>query len=204
MEEPNNSNSTPQETEKIFFGPYEVTTQVFHLTPHTFALVNLKPLLPGHVLICPRHPHTRLTSLSPPELLDLWKTVQLIQKMLALHYFPTPSAGSFNIAVQDGPEAGQTVPHVHVHVIPRIKGSTGKEEGSGEGDELYEKMAGEDGNIGGKLWDWERQKRPVAGKGGFERIEEKERRERGMREMEEEAGVYRGLLRGLLEGEEGN
>lgn len=201
----------------IFFGPFEVTSQVppppkhtyldtpnsltpppkvFLQTRHTFCLVNLKPLLPGHVLVCPLHPHRRLTSLSPPELTDLFTTVQLVQRMLARQYFPAPhsttGAGAFNIAVQDGPEAGQTVPHVHVHVIPRIPGETAKP-GDTTADELYERMAGEEGNVGGWLWDAEKGRPRPAG-GEFPRIEDVERRARSMGEMQEEAAVYRGLL----------
>ncbi|KAK0746546.1 HIT domain-containing protein [Schizothecium vesticola] len=187
----------------IFFGPFEVTSQVFLTTPHTFALVNLKPLLPGHVLVCPFHPHQRLTSLSPLELTDLFSTVQRVQRMLARHYFPFPGgldAGAFNIALQDGPEAGQTVPHVHVHVIPRIRGATAKGADT-PSDELYERMAGEEGNVGGWLWDAARGRPGPAG-GEFPRIEDAERRARSMGEMEEEAAVFRGVLRGL-EAEEG-
>ncbi|KAK0735772.1 HIT domain-containing protein, partial [Apiosordaria backusii] len=188
----------------ILFGPFEVTSQVFLLTPFSFSLVNLKPLLPGHVLVCPLSPHKRLTDLSPPELLDLWQTVQKVQLMLARHYFPAPHSpeqGSFNIAVQDGSEAGQTVPHVHVHVIPRIRGVTEKDN-AGAGDELYERMAGEDGNVGGALWDRVRErdvrrdgegKRPVPS-GRFDRIEDRERQARGLGDMQAEAAVYRGIL----------
>ncbi len=32
------------------------------------------------------------------------------------------SPASFNIGINDGPEAGQTVPHLHMHLIPRFKG----------------------------------------------------------------------------------
>ncbi|KAK4165905.1 HIT-like domain-containing protein [Cladorrhinum sp. PSN259] len=219
-----NSNTVPsssgkprsEKTEKIFFGPFEVTSQVFLTTPHSFALVNLKPLLPGHVLVCPRAPHRRLTSLSRTELTDLWTTVQRVQRMLAYHYFsltspasPAPptegdieKGGSFNLALQDGPESGQTVGHVHVHVIPRIKGSTEKSVET-PSDELYERMAREDGNVGGALWDRAHEgelegKRPKAG-GSFPSIEDAERRARTMEEMEEEAGAYRRVLE-LLEG----
>lgn len=160
------------------------------------------------------------------------------------------SAGSFNIALQDGPQAGQTVPHVHVHVIPRIPGATERRpredlgangNGSGEGrisaeggpttttaspgrngegaeagkggkngppvgDELYEGMAGEDGNVGGALWDRDEalarpRSRPQPG-GGFPRIEDAERTARGMEEMEAEAKLYRRVLR-EMEREEG-
>ncbi|KAK3294848.1 HIT-like domain-containing protein [Chaetomium fimeti] len=188
-----------QPQKPIHFGPFEVTDQVFLSTPHTFALVNLKPLLPGHVLVCPHQPHRRLTDLSTPELTDLFTCVQRVQRMLARHYFlppsnpspsptnpppnstaptptntsttptgtPTPSReskglaatptdGAFNIAVQDGAEAGQTVAHVHVHVIPRIRGATAKP-ASTPSDAVYEQMAAEAGNVGGGLWDRDRE-----------------------------------------------
>ncbi|ROW08013.1 hypothetical protein VPNG_06044 [Cytospora leucostoma] len=221
-------------TKKIKFGPFEVTSQVFLTTPHSFALVNLKPLLPGHVLVCPSRPHLRLTDLSPPEVTDLFTTVQRVQRMLARHYFPgSPSptapapaatggeggkqapaaghgggggggggdddddditlAGSFNIALQDGPEAGQTVSHVHVHIIPRIRGLSSKP-GDAPGDELYERMADERGNVGGALWDRQLGRRPEPG-GRFDRIEDSQRGARSMAEMEAEAEVYRGVLR---------
>lgn len=122
------------------------------------------------------------------------------------------AGGSFNIAVQDGPEAGQTVAHVHVHVIPRVRGLSSKPEGA-PGDELYEKMASEEGNVGGALWDRAAaaaaaaggggggSSRPVAG-GRFDRIEDSQRAARGMAEMEAEAELFRRVLR-EMESEEG-
>ncbi|KAL2267620.1 hypothetical protein VTJ83DRAFT_4897 [Remersonia thermophila] len=236
--------SPPGRGERILFGPFDVTTQVFLTTAHSFALVNLKPLLPGHVLVCTRRPHRRLTDLSPPEVADLFTAVQRVQHMLARYYFGDPTSsdadagagatadpprwqdwqghegggnvldGSFNIAVQDGAEAGQTVPHVHVHVIPRIRGTTAKP-ASTPSDAVYEGMASEEGNVGGALWDRERlrppsrqrtvpdradgsgqalpSERPRPG-GGFPRIEDADRLPRSMDEMEAEAGVYRGIL----------
>lgn len=126
-------------------------------------------------------PHKRLIDLSPAETTDLFTTMQLIQRLLTKLYNP----GSFTIAVQDGPEAGQTVPHVHVHVIPRTKGDMPRT------DDIYVGMAGEEGNIGGALWD---RRRPVPG-GGMPRIEDGDRRARTKREMDEEAERYRVALR---------
>ncbi|KAI0890367.1 HIT-like protein [Annulohypoxylon maeteangense] len=204
-------NMSSQPAGPIFFGSFEVTSQVFLTTPHSFALVNLKPLLPGHVLICPRQPHKRLTDLAAPELTDLFQAVQRVQHMLARHYFSstspsedTPEAGSFNIAIQDGVEAGQTVPHVHVHVIPRIRGATAKE-GDGPGDRIYKMMAAEEGNVGGALWDRELKNfrpqfgdRPEAG-GEFESIEDSERHARSAEEMVAEANMFRGVLEQMEE-----
>ena len=180
--------------------------------------MNLKPLLPGHVLVCTRRRHKRLTDLSPAELTDLFSAVQRVERMLARHYFsrppssstqdrPVPESGSFNIALQDGPEAGQTVAHVHVHVIPRIRGYTAKPgtPGAGGGDELYEKMAGEEGNVGGALWDRDRERdegRPKPG-GGFPPVEDADRKARRAEEMREEAEVYRAVLEEMEREEEG-
>ncbi|CAK7243684.1 MAG: Dinucleoside triphosphate hydrolase [Sporothrix thermara] len=208
---------------KVFFGPFDVTTQVFYLTQHSFALVNLKPLLPGHVLVCPKKPHRRLTDLSSPELVDLFAAVQVVQRMLAACYFGKDGSsdladgevsevdlqkGSFNLAIQDGPEAGQTVPHVHVHILPRIRGATAKD-ASTDGDALYEKMADEPGNVGGAQWDAvavaggdgaQDEKfgsRPRPG-GRFPKIEDAAREARTMQEMEAEAAEFRKVLSRVL------
>lgn len=104
----------------------------------------------------------------------------------------TPEAGSFNIAIQDGSEAGQTVPHLHVHVLPRIRGQTAKPD-DGPGDEIYEMIAAEEGNVGGGLWDRWTENRPTPG-GGFPKIEDVDRKARTLGEMEDEAALFRRVL----------
>jgi bis(5'-adenosyl)-triphosphatase len=133
------------------------------------------------------------------------QAVQRVQNMLARHYFkpqgqsstatgsPDLEAGSFNIALQDGPEAGQTVPHVHIHVIPRIRGISSKDLPD-PADELYVKMAEEEGNVGGAQWDQVVGKRPVAG-GGFPRIEDADRGARSFEDMVREAEIYANALK---------
>ncbi|KAG9258955.1 HIT-like domain-containing protein [Emericellopsis atlantica] len=173
----------------IKFGPFEVTNQVFLKTDHSFAVVNLKPLLPGHILVCPLQPHRRLADLTPAETGDLFTTAQLTQKLLGRAYFPAPhdaTAGSFTVAVQDGPESGQTVPHVHVHVIPRTKGDMEQP------DEIYGGLASEDGNVGGALWD--KMQRPKPG-GSMPKIEDADRKARTEEVMMEEAEGFKAKLR---------
>lgn len=118
--------------------------------------------------------------------------MQLTQRLLARVYFPrpVPDAGSFSVAVQDGAAAGQTVPHVHVHVIPRQAGDLGTP------DVVYVKMAGEEGNVGGALWDREMRRRPEPG-GGMPRVDDEDRHPRGEEEMLEEAERYKAILRDM-------
>ena len=54
-------------------------------------------------------------------------------------------ASSLNIAIQDGVDAGQSVPHVHAHVIPRQRSDLDHLGGT---DAIYDKMDGEEGDVG--------------------------------------------------------
>lgn len=108
--------------------------QVFHSTASTFCTVNLKPLLPGHVLVCPLRSTQYLTDLSSSEISDLFLTVQRVSGTLKRIYSTT----SVNIGISDGELAGQSVPHVHVHVIPRREKDVHE-------DELYRMIENHDG-----------------------------------------------------------
>jgi bis(5'-adenosyl)-triphosphatase len=161
--------------------------------------------MPGHVLVIPYRQVKRLTDLTNAEVTDIFTTVQKIQRMLATVYFttscttpnPAPSqvleTGSFNVALQDGPESGQTVPHVHCHIIPRTP------ESSKVGDAIYDRLQSEEGNVGGGLWDLAKVERPVP-VGKFPAIEESERENRSEEVMNREASFYRAQM-ALLDGE---
>ncbi len=56
------------------------------------------------------------------------------------------NATALNIAIQDGADAGQSVPHLHAHVIPRREGDL-----EGGGDAVYDLMEGEEGDVGAHL-----------------------------------------------------
>lgn len=138
----------------------------------------------------------RLTDLTTEEVTDLFSTVQMVQKMLAHTYFSSsesgivePTDGSFNIAIQDGPDAGQSVPHIHCHIIPRLRGDT-------TGDEIYDRMASDEGNVGGALWD--RDHRPQGG-GQFPKIEDADRKPRSAEDMAKEAQFFRVQMSTLKE-----
>ncbi|SCU96557.1 LAFA_0G06920g1_1 [Lachancea sp. 'fantastica'] len=114
----------------VYFSKFLVTNQVFYKSKHSFALVNLKPLVPGHVLVAPlRTSAVALADLTSEESVDYFTTVRLVNRFIKSHF----KADSMNIAIQDGPEAGQTVPHLHTHIIPRYRANN-------VGDKIYEMM----------------------------------------------------------------
>lgn len=98
----------------------------------SIAFVNLRPIVPGHVLVIPSRVAPLLSDLSETEYLDLWSTVRHVQSLLQIHY----QATAFNVAVQDGKDSGQSVLHCHVHILPRI--GDGKDPFHGpRNDEIY-------------------------------------------------------------------
>jgi len=99
----------------LFFSTFEVTRQAFHRTALAYAIVNLKPIVPGHVLVCSTRPIPRLADLRADELTELMCAVQRVGRVLQRAY----DADGLTIACQDGRASGQTVPHVHFHVLPR-------------------------------------------------------------------------------------
>jgi len=105
-------------------------SQIFFRSKLCFGLVNLKPVVPGHVLVIPQRHVIRFNDLLQEEIADLFLSVQLINTKLQGHYKATSST----IAIQDGPEAGMTVEHVHVHIMPRRHGDFEKN------DEIYKQI----------------------------------------------------------------
>eukprot|EP00899_Mesostigma_viride_P022983 jgi/Mesvir1/386/Mv11279-RA.1 len=108
-----------EEPDTFMFSHFPIRkSEVFYASKNSLALVNLKPVVPGHVLIIPRRVVARFKDLTPEEVADLWQTAQLIGPKLESHF----CAESLTMAIQDGPAAGQTVAHVHIHILPRRTG----------------------------------------------------------------------------------
>jgi len=101
------------------FGPWTIQkAEIFAQTAASFAFVNLKPIVPGHVLVAPKRPTPRVADLTSEEVGDLFCLAQCVGAKLEKHF----CAEALTLTIQDGPAAGQTVPHVHVHVLPRCAG----------------------------------------------------------------------------------
>lgn len=88
--------------------------EVLAETPLMRAVLDGYPVAEGHALVVPKRHIDRLAELNALDLFDLHL---LIQKACQ-----ASDAEDFTIAINDGPAAGRTVPHLHVHVIPRRAG----------------------------------------------------------------------------------
>lgn len=161
----------------MLFGKFRIApNQIFYRSPSllTAAIVNLRPIVPGHVLVVPRRVVPLLSDLTDDEHDDLWRSVRAIQNALRSHL----SAGGFNVAVQDGRDAGQSVPHVHVHILPRLKGDFARN------DDVYD-----------ALEEWApRDNVRIGGGSALEVAEDEDRINRTLEQMAKEAASYRSLF----------
>ena len=136
--------------------------------------MNLRPLLPGHVLVSPRRVVPRLCDLSHDEVTDLFLTVQNISRVVERVY----GATGLNVAIQDGVDAGQSVPHVHTHIVPRKAADL---EQRGGQDAIYDMLEGEEGDVGAHL------KERDQGRPKFPKVDDTKRQNRSEEEMAQEA-----------------
>ena len=125
------------------FGSVTVQSyQVFYKSAGTFAFVNHRPVLPGHVLVAPlRSSAKRLADLSRNELVDFFTAVQKVQSVIESTY----DASSTTIAIQDGPDAGQSIEHLHAHILPRKATDFG-----GNIDQIYKELQQHDKETPGR------------------------------------------------------
>ena len=76
------------------------------------------PVSPGHLLIVPRRHCTDFFQLADDERVAIWKLLSLARAYLRDRHQPD----GYNIGVNCGSVAGQSIEHVHIHVIPRYSG----------------------------------------------------------------------------------
>ena len=80
-----------------------------------YAFLDIFPRREGHTLVIPTTPVQRIAELTTLERSRLMTGVAEVQSLLSSHF----QTMDFTVLVHDGPLAGQEVPHVHVHVLPR-------------------------------------------------------------------------------------
>ncbi|MFO1533478.1 MAG: HIT domain-containing protein [Thermoplasmatota archaeon] len=96
----------------------ELPSAELYQDDRVFAFLDINPLRTGHALIVPKRHAARLEETSPEDAAALMRATQRIVAALGR----ATGAADATVAVNNGPAAGQEVPHVHVHVVPRGPG----------------------------------------------------------------------------------
>lgn len=95
----------------------EVPAAVVYEDDSVVAFLDIGPLADGHLLVVPREHYIRLTDV-PPERCEKMASVL---PFLGRAVLEVTKAEGFNLLLNQGPIAGQAVPHIHFHIIPRKK-----------------------------------------------------------------------------------
>lgn len=109
---------------QLYFGKIPLDErQIFYDTENIIGFVNISPILPDHVLVIPKSTDVmggpqKFYDMTPDLVSELYIAVHTIQRAIRIYR----GIDNFNIAMQDGKAAGQSVPHVHVHILPRRGG----------------------------------------------------------------------------------
>lgn len=85
---------------------------------HAFAIYDAFPVSPGHSLIIPKRHISSFFEATSEEQISLTELLQEMQKVVQNEFRPD----GFNIGMNIGEAAGQTIMHLHIHLIPRYVG----------------------------------------------------------------------------------
>lgn len=96
----------------------KIKTNIIIENDKVMAFLDAYPLSKGHTLVIPKDHYSKIQELdenSSQSLFNiLWKITNPIEKAMGVN--------SSTIAIHNGKEAGQEIPHVHIHIIPRESG----------------------------------------------------------------------------------
>jgi len=92
--------------------------RVIAMSAHGLVIRDGFPISPGHTLIISKRHVASFFDLEPAEQADLLSLLHEAKRTLEQEFKPN----GYNIGINDGLHAGQTVPHLHIHLIPRYQG----------------------------------------------------------------------------------
>lgn len=111
--------TTVPEALKCAFCQEEVlATHTFYVGERARALITYKPAVDGHVLIIPERHVERFEQLTSEELAEMGEIIKKVDQAVKNIYGNT----GYLLLQKNGKEAGQSVPHVHFHYLPRTEG----------------------------------------------------------------------------------
>jgi histidine triad (HIT) family protein len=87
----------------------------------TLAFLDVHPLTEGHTMVIPKGHYETLEKTPAEEIARVFLTVQQVSEALR----QALGAAATTIGINNGRAAGQVVPHLHVHILPRFSGDGG-------------------------------------------------------------------------------
>ena len=125
----------------------ETPGRIVHEDEHTLAFLDANPLAEGHTLVIPRDHHERVDDLPADVAGAIGRAIATVAPAIE----DAADAPATTIAYNNGEAAGQEVPHVHAHVVPRFSEDGGRpihalfpdrpERSDAELDDLAERIA---------------------------------------------------------------
>ena len=124
---------------KIIAG--EIPSYKIYEDEKTFAFLDIKPIHPGHILVIPKKHYQNMEEISDNDL----QALILVVKKLGAALKSKLGVIGYNIHENNDLIAGQAVPHLHFHIIPRIEGDgfkhwDGATYNPGEAEEIVKKL----------------------------------------------------------------
>lgn len=93
-------------------------SRIIGANEYAFVVRDGFPISLGHTLIIPRRHVGSFFQISIDERNGLLELLEKSKPLLDMEYQPD----AYNIGINDGASAGQTIPHLHIHLIPRYSG----------------------------------------------------------------------------------
>lgn len=108
----------PKTTSQHAMSPFLDSSRWINENEHAFALRDIFPVSTGHTLVVPKRVVNSLFDLTEAEMQSCWRLIVAERKRLDAEFKPA----AYNVGMNIGVAAGQTVDHAHIHLIPRYAG----------------------------------------------------------------------------------
>lgn len=93
----------------------EIPAKIIENTNKSLAFMDAFPLAKGHSLVIPKNHYEKMQEIPPEENAELFETVRKVLSKI------DKLTNSTLVALHNGKDSGQEIPHVHIHLIPRSK-----------------------------------------------------------------------------------
>ncbi len=99
----------------------EIPAQIIYESADATAVLDVNPRAPGHTMVLPKVHAKNILELPGEKIEEVFKAVKEVTNLLDKKLKPD----GFTIGINHGKVSGQTVEHLHIHVIPRWNGDGG-------------------------------------------------------------------------------